>query len=89
MMGACVSEYEPNYENQLEGLLVVDGTITSGETIIKLSRSIAMSEKFSGKEYVNNAKLSVENDKGIVISNSQLRDSGEYVINVGELDVLT
>ena len=87
LMGACVSEYEPNYENQLEGLLVVDGTITSGETIIKLSRSIAMSEKFSGKEYVNNAKLSVENDKGIVISNSQLRDSGEYVINVGELDV--
>ena len=87
LMGACVSEYEPNYENQLEGLLVVDGTITSGETIIKLSRSIAMSEKFSGKEYVNNAKLYVENDKGIVISNSQLRDSGEYVINVGELDV--
>ena len=22
LMGACVSEYEPNYENQLEGLLV-------------------------------------------------------------------
>lgn len=83
---ACVSEYEPNYKNQLEGLLVVDGTITSGETIIKLSRSIRMSDKFTGKEYVNNAKLSVENDKGVVKSGSQLRDSGEYVINVGELD---
>ena len=46
LMGACVSEYEPNYENQLEGLLVVDGTITSGETIIKLSRVLLCLKSF-------------------------------------------
>ena len=40
MLFCCISEYEPNTIDKIEGLLVVEGMITNDTTEIRLSRSV-------------------------------------------------
>lgn len=84
---ACVDEYVPHDIEQLRGLLVVDGIISDGQTSIKLSRSVGLTDNFDGDEFVNNAKVQVEREDGSVYPCKLYNDRGEYMVDMGKLDM--
>ena len=81
---SCVSEFTPEVEG-VSGILVVDGTITNGESIIKLSRSVGILDTLTGDEAVTNASMYVERSDGATFS-AVHEGSGTYRIETGDLD---
>lgn len=84
-LSACVTDYEPEGIEQVRDLLVVDGIITNGETVVRLSRSVGLLEEFKEDEYVNNAKVVVEREDGVRYVASLITKKGEYGVTIGEL----
>lgn len=86
LLSACVTDYEPKGVTQIRDLLVVDGIISNGETVIRLSRSVGLLSDFKGDEYVNNAQVDVEREDGTSYPAKRPVENGAYTIEVGELD---
>lgn len=86
LLSACVTDYEPKGLEQVRDLLVVDGIITNGETTIKLRRSVGLTDDFTEDEFVNNAKVVVEREDGIVFACANSSEKGEYKVDMGDLD---
>ena len=86
LLSACVTDYEPKGLEQVRDLLVVDGIITNGETTIKLRRSVGLTDDFTEDEFVNDAKVVVEREDGIVFACANSSEKGEYKVDMGELD---
>ncbi|MDR1259487.1 MAG: DUF4249 domain-containing protein [Tannerellaceae bacterium] len=61
---ACINEYHPAGMEQTGGLLVVDGMITDGESVFKLSYSSGIDDLSGGVTIINNASLYVETGNG-------------------------
>ena len=87
LLSACVTDFEPKGVEQIRDLLVVDGIITNGETVIHLSRSVGLLDDFTDDEYVNNAEVIVERLDGMRYSSFPAMENGTYKIEVGELDL--
>lgn len=83
---ACIDEYTPGKGNEISDILVVEGTISGGEnTVIKLSRSVALSAEQTANP-VSNAMIYVERNDG-VLSNTGIEETkGEYRIIMEELN---
>lgn len=83
---ACIDEYTPEKGNEISDILVVEGTISGGEnTVIKLSRSVALSAEQTANP-VSNARIYVERNDG-VLSNTGIEETkGEYRIIMEELN---
>jgi hypothetical protein len=60
----CIDEYHPQGIDQAGGFLIVDGTITDGESVFRLSRSVGINTSLDSAVIVTNASLYVETDKG-------------------------
>ena len=89
ILGGCITEYEAKGLNEVENILVVEGIITGGESIITLSRSVNLTnDSPTPYVYVNDAIVSVECDDGTLIQAIDLyyRPDGRYVIPMGDLN---
>lgn len=82
---SCISEYNPTQLSASPEILVVDGIITNGETVIRLSKSIALNQKFDANNQVVNAKVFIETDNGEIYSKAIMSDVGKYVFSNVEL----
>lgn len=86
----CITEFEPEDIDEIEGILVVEGFITDDESVITLSRSKGLSYKNDPKDAISpyritDATVYIECDDGTqwgVVS----QNSGEYTIETGKLN---
>lgn len=81
----CVSEYVPKDIDEIGDLLVVTGTISSGESIFRLNRSVELSGHLYDEVLINNATVYVETNDGMRMEGRSI-NNGEYSVSTGELD---
>ena len=83
----CITEYEATGIDELGDILVVEGIITDDETTITLSKSMTLTgvEDYSYSYWINNAKVSVEDDVGMQWHASFIYN-GQYTIMMGQLN---
>lgn len=86
LLVCCVSEYEPNAIDQIEGLLVVEGMITNDTAEIRLSRSVKILDDFGEEESITDANVFVECDQGFTFKPVNVSEEGVYIIKVDKLD---
>ncbi|MDR0429201.1 MAG: DUF4249 domain-containing protein [Tannerellaceae bacterium] len=85
-LASCIDRFEPEgIIAPQEGLLVVDGVITSGVTTIELSRTIPMETEWYDAPAVDNATLYVECNDGTRFTQTTNLGKGTYKILTGEL----
>ena len=84
----CIEEYNPKGVNETSGILVIEGKITNGESVIYLRESVGLTEQLFGNETVDNALVYIEKDNGEQLP-GLFRGKGAYVISTGELDAGT
>lgn len=80
----CITDFTPEVKG-LDGILVVDGMITSGESVFRLSRSISIMGDSRDKDTIFNAVLNIERSDGVLFEARQ-DEKGVYKIQNGELD---
>lgn len=85
---SCITEYNASGVEEQSGLLVVEGFITNDTTVIKLKRSVGLSEDLNSATVVGDAVVYVETDKGTTYRTS-MAYSGVYKILTGQLDANT
>ena len=66
-------------------ILVVDGTITDGESVFRLSRSVGITDDIRSADTITNAEVSVERSDGMFFEASQ-ESKGAYRAINGALD---
>ena len=81
---ACVTDFTPEVEG-VSGILVVDGTITDGESVFRLSRSVGITDDIRSADTITNAEVSVERSDGVFFKASQ-ESKGAYRAINGALD---
>lgn len=85
----CISPFEPKGIEQIDGILVVEGIITDGESVFTLSRSRMLSETEMMLDIVTNANVFVEREDGTLFP-AELSEwpiwPRRYHINNGPLD---
>jgi len=84
-LNSCITEYTPTDVEEVSDLLVVSGTITDGESVFKLSRSVGLSDNLYDATLINNADLYVEVDDGAHL-NGYSKGGGLYAVSTGVLD---
>ncbi|WP_455622722.1 DUF4249 domain-containing protein [Parabacteroides sp.] len=82
---SCISDFTPEVEG-MRGILVVDGMITNGESVFRLSRSVGISDTLRGNEAITNALMSVEVSDGTFFP-AVHESNGLYRIPTGNLDL--
>ncbi|MDR3141005.1 MAG: DUF4249 domain-containing protein [Tannerellaceae bacterium] len=82
---SCLDTFEPEGLQTMEGLLVVDGAITSGVTTIELSRTIQMETEWYNSPVISEADLYVECSDGSRFTRTTYSGDGIYEIETGEL----
>lgn len=82
----CITRYEPAAVDNLKSILVVEGIITDSVTTIRLSKSVALSDRLNDYVFVNNGAVFVECDDGSVSDVSLFAGNGTYKIMTGELN---
>ena len=86
ILSGCITEYEAKGLYEVKDILVVEGIITEGESVITLSRSVNITDESpTWVVYVNDATVSVECDDGTRVQ-ADYRYNGQYVIPMGELN---
>ena len=86
LLYGCITPYEQSGIDPYQDLLVVDGVITNGTTVITLSKAIGLSAWFSDKVYVENATLYVECEDGERSNVSLYEGEGRYLIETPTLN---
>ncbi len=81
---SCISDFTPEVEG-MRGVLVVDGMITNGESVFRLSRSISITGDLRDNDTISNAVLNIERSDGVLFEARQ-DEKGVYKIRNGELD---
>ena len=61
---ACITDFTPEVKG-VSGILVVDGTITDGESVFHLSRSVGITDDIRSADTITNAEVSVERSDGV------------------------
>ena len=85
ILSGCITEYEAKGLHEEKDILVVEGIITEGESVVTLSRSINIMDD-SPIIYVNDAVVSVECDDGTKVQANDLnRRNGRYTLQLGDL----
>ena len=64
LLAACITDFTPEVEG-VSGILVVDGTITDGESVFHLSRSVGITDDIRSADTITNAEVSVERSDGV------------------------
>lgn len=83
----CITEFEPKGIEEVSDLIVIDGTITDGETRVTLRYSVGLTENLTGSEYLYGADVYVETDGGETFpAYYEMTPSVTYVIPNGDLD---
>lgn len=86
LFAGCIEEYTPTGIEEVSDLLVIEGTITDGESVFMLSRSVGLSDTLlAGQNAVNNALVYVEKDNGEQLT-GVLTGDGTYTVPTGSLD---
>ena len=75
-LGSCVTDFTPEVKG-VSGILVVDGTITDGESVFHLSRSVGITDDIRSADTITNAEVSVERSDGVFFKASQ-ESKGAY-----------
>ncbi|MDR1499999.1 MAG: DUF4249 domain-containing protein [Tannerellaceae bacterium] len=83
---ACIDPFEMKEAESFGGILVVDGTVSSGLTVVNLSRSAAMGEEIDDVGVVDGATIFVECSDGSFSAASVYVGGGRYEIEAGVLD---
>ena len=83
-LAACVTDFTPEVKG-VSGILVVDGTITDGESVFRLSRSVGITDDIRSADTITNAEVSVERSDGEIFEASQ-ESKGAYRAINGALD---
>lgn len=83
-LAACVTDFTPEVKG-VSGILVVDGTITDGESVFRLSRSVGITDDIRSADTITNAEVSVERSDGVFFKASQ-ESKGAYRAINGALD---
>lgn len=86
MLFCCISEYEPNTIDKIEGLLVVEGMITNDTTEIRLSRSVKILDDFGEEESITGANVFIECDQGFTFEPVSVSEEGVYILKVDKLE---
>ena len=84
---SCITRYEQVGTEGYRDILVVEGIITNGTTVITLSKTIQLNDYFTSKEIVENATLYVESEKDARSEEAQYEGEGRYLIETPELEV--
>ncbi len=85
-LSACISDYNPSGIDELSNLLVVEGTITDGTTVIRLSKSVGLTEDINTAATVHDAQVSVECSDGTIYHAIEYLGDGKYSIKTGTLN---
>ena len=82
----CIDEYSPTGIEEISNLLVVEGTVTDGESVFKLSRSVGLMEDLSeSNNSINDALVYVEKENGERM-HGYLSAEGTYTVTTGKLE---
>jgi hypothetical protein len=81
----CISDFVPKMVAENPAILVVDGTITNGETIIKLSESKDLTDNSYSINYVNTATVLIETAHSTAPLIAQRTEPGHYVFKQVQL----
>lgn len=87
-LAGCITEYTPKGLEEVTGLLIVDGTITDGESTFTLRHSVGLTDTLTGRETIDNASLYVEREDGGRM-NGVFQGAGRYTVQTGDLDFST
>ena len=85
LLTGCIEPYNPVEVKDINGRLVIEGTISDNESVITLRTSVILSEKLTGDETVDDAFVCVEKDNGEQLPGVYKGD-GIYVVSTGKLD---
>ena len=80
----CITDFAPEVEG-VQGILVVDGMITSGESVFRLNRSISITGDLRDNDAISDAVLNIERSDGVLFEARQ-DEKGVYKIQNGEFD---
>lgn len=86
LLQGCITDYSPSGIEEEKDLLIVEGAITNDQSVIKISRSIGLTESFTGDEIINNAKVWIERNDGFNSEYATSDGNGVYAIQTGELE---
>lgn len=84
LLTGCITDFIPEVKGTRD-ILVVEGTITNGTSIFRLSRSVSITDTLKGDHMITDAWLGVERDDGLIIPATNL-GHGSYSVATGELD---
>ncbi|MCD8262030.1 MAG: DUF4249 domain-containing protein [Bacteroides sp.] len=85
LIPGCVSDYTPSGIEEVENLLVVEGSITGGETLIKLSRSVGLTADLDNSVWIENADVYIERSDNTRTERLEMVSPGEYRVEMEEL----
>lgn len=84
-ISGCIDEFQPEGIEEVSDLLIIDGTITDGESKIVLRYSVGLTEYLTGNEYIDGATVYVETDTGEEMK-AIPQGRGLYIVPTGPLD---
>ena len=85
LLSGCITKYEAKGLREEKDILVVEGIITEGESVITISRSNNLTDDIP-VIYVNDAIVSVECDDGTrILAEALYRRDGRYTLRTGDL----
>ncbi|MDR1344965.1 MAG: DUF4249 domain-containing protein [Tannerellaceae bacterium] len=85
LLAGCIQEFIPRGVQGESGVVVVDGMIRDGESVFKLSYSVAISDTLTADGNINTAEVYVEANDGSRIRAAFTGD-GTYVAQTPSLD---
>lgn len=85
LLMSCLDEFLAEGIQETRNILVVEGTITDGESFIHLSNSVSILDTLTGDEAISNARMNVECSDGTFFE-AQYEGNGTYSIINGELN---
>jgi len=84
----CVTNYTATDIDEITDILVVEGVITDGESIITLSQSVSLLDgEYYAPIYIDNAIVYVECNDGMQWQAEPYDLNGRYTIKMGQLDL--
>ena len=82
----CIMRYDQAGVEGYNDILVVEGIITNGTTVITLSKTVGLTDRFNDRIYVDNAVVYVDRADGVRSGVSQYESEGRYHIETPVLD---